>query len=206
MTTPNASSETLASKNRRVTRRLFMVVGGMFAFGFAMVPLYRLACDVGGINGVAGTPGGRMTDISAITHVDTSRLITVQFDATVNTGLPWEFHPMVKQVQVHPGEKVAVRYYAKNLSDKAITAQAIPGITPWQVTAHLKKIECFCFTQQVLQPGEAKEMPVYFTIDPAVDKQYATVTLSYTFMNTDRSNALTPEQHAALNISHQESP
>ena len=206
MSTQGAPNETLASKNRRVTRRLFLVVGGMFAFGFAMVPLYQLACEVGGINGVAGTPGGgRMTDTdtaAAVTPIDTSRLITVQFDATINTGLPWEFHPMTKQVQVHPGEKVAVRYYAKNNSDKPITGQAIPGITPWQVTQHFSKIECFCFTQQTLQPGEAKEMPVYFSIDAAVDKQYETVTLSYTFMNTDREKALTPEQHAALNTSH----
>lgn len=191
MSTQGISNATLASQNRRMTRRLFMVVGGMFAFGFAMVPLYRLACQVGSVNGVAGTPGaGRITDTSAITTVDTSRSITVQFDATVSTDLPWEFRPLVKQVQIHPGEKVAVRYYAKNQSNRAITGQAVPGITPWQVTPYLKKIECFCFTQQTLQPGEAKEMPVYFTIDPAVDKQYATVTLSYTFMNTERDKNL----------------
>nr|WP_308874941.1 cytochrome c oxidase assembly protein [Thiothrix subterranea] len=93
-------------------------------------------------------------------------------------------------------------YYAKNLSDQPITGQAVPGITPWQVTQYFSKIECFCFTKQVLQPGEAKEMPVYFTIDPAVDKQYATVTLSYTFMNTERDYTLTPAQHAAMNTSH----
>ncbi|SEB07986.1 cytochrome c oxidase assembly protein subunit 11 [Thiothrix caldifontis] len=200
---PLNRAELTAAKNKTVTRRLFLVVLGMFGFGFAMVPLYRLACEVGGINGVAGTPAGRVADTAAIPKpVDTSRVITVQLDATVNTGLPWEFRPLVKQIQVHPGEKVAVSYYAKNLSDQPITGQAVPGITPWQVTQHFSKIECFCFTQQVLQPGEAKEMPVYFTIDPAVDKQYATVTLSYTFMNTERDYTLTPAQHAAMNTSH----
>lgn len=201
MSATDAPQTTLAEKNRRMTRRLFMVVGGMFAFGFAMVPLYRLACEVGGINGVAGTPAGRMADVAMI-PVDTSRTITVQFDSTVNAGLPWEFRPMVKQVQVHPGERVAVNYYVKNQSDKPVIGQAVPGITPWQVTEHFKKIECFCFTQQTLQPGEAREMPVYFTIDPAVDKQYETVTLSYTFMNTDRDTLPKPEQHAAMDTRH----
>lgn len=196
----DVTQPTLTEKNRRTTRRLFMVVGGMFAFGFAMVPLYRLACEVGGINGVAGTPTGRLMEVAAL-DVDTSRTITVQFDATVNTGLPWEFRPLVKQVQVHPGERVAVNYYVKNQSGQPVIGQAVPGITPWQVTQHFKKIECFCFTQQTLQPGEAREMPVYFTIDPAVDKQYETVTLSYTFMNTDRDTLQKPEQHAAIHSS-----
>lgn len=201
MSTEDTPNTSLAERNKRVTRRLFMVVGGMFVFGFALVPLYQLACEVGSINGVAGTPAGRLADTSLL-QVDTSRTITVQFDSTVNTGLPWEFRPMVKQVQVHPGERVAVNYYVKNLSDKPVIGQAVPGITPWQVTQHFKKIECFCFTQQTLQPGEAREMPVYFTIDPAVDKQYETVTLSYTFMNTDRDTRPKPEQQAAMDTRH----
>lgn len=195
--TPIAPAEQLAAKNRKVIRRLWLVVLGMFGFGFAMVPLYQWACEVGGINGVAGRPAGRVAE-AVVVPVDTSRLITVQFDSTINSGLPWEFHPLERQKQVHPGQQVAVKYYVKNLSDQPIVAQAVPGVTPWQVTQHLKKLECFCFTQQTLQPGEAREMPVYFMIDPAVDKQYETVTLSYTFMNTDRDAAPKPEQHAAM--------
>ncbi len=174
-----------AAQNRKTTIRLGMVVAGMFAFGFAMVPLYGLICEVGGINGVAGSAGGRVADTAAFA-VDNKRLITVQFDSTVNTNLPWEFHPMTKQMQVHPGELATVSYYVKNATDKPITGQAVPGITPWQVTQHFKKLECFCFTQQTLQPGEEKEMPVRFAIDPAVSAEYGTVTLSYTFMNTEQ--------------------
>lgn len=174
-----------AAQNRKTTFRLGLVVLGMFAFGFAMVPLYGLICETGGINGVAGNPSGRMADTAAFS-VDNKRLITVQFDSTVNANLSWEFHPMTKQVQVHPGELATVSYYVKNTTDRPITGQAVPGITPWQVTQHFKKLECFCFTQQTLQAGESREMPVRFAIDPAVAAEYETVTLSYTFMNTEQ--------------------
>ncbi|MEZ5452955.1 MAG: cytochrome c oxidase assembly protein [Thiothrix sp.] len=173
------------AQNRKTTVRLGLVVAGMFAFGFAMVPLYGLICEVGGINGVAGSAGGRVADTAAFAE-DKSRQITVQFDSTVNANLPWEFHPMTRTVQVHPGELATVSYYVKNTTDRPITGQAVPGITPWQVTQHFKKLECFCFTQQTLQPGEEKEMPVRFAIDPAVSAEYETVTLSYTFMNTEQ--------------------
>lgn len=173
------------TQNRKTMLRLGMVVAGMFAFGFAMVPLYGLICEVGGINSVAGNSGGRIADTSGMS-VDNGRLITVQFDSTVNANLPWEFHPMTRQMQVHPGKVSTVNYYVKNNSGHAITGQAVPGITPWQVTAFFHKLECFCFTQQTLQAGEGKEMPVRFVIDPAVSKEYGTVTLSYTFMNTEQ--------------------
>lgn len=175
----------LAERNRKTSRHLWLVVAGMFAFGFAMVPLYGLICEVGGINGVAGKSGGRMADSNTFA-VDDKRLITVQFDSTVNANLPWEFHPLTRQLQVHPGELTTVSYYVRNTTDRPITGQAIPGITPWQVTQHFKKLECFCFTQQTLQAGEGKEMPVRFAIDPAVATEYQTVTLSYTFMNTEQ--------------------
>ncbi|MBU0655881.1 MAG: cytochrome c oxidase assembly protein [Gammaproteobacteria bacterium] len=174
-----------AAQNRKVMIRLGMVVAGMFAFGFAMVPLYGLICEVGGINGVAGKAGGRVADTAAF-GVDKNRLITVQFDSTVNANLPWEFRPQTRQIQVHPGELASVNYYVKNTTDRAITGQAVPGITPWQVTKDFKKLECFCFTQQTLQAGEGKEMAVRFAIDPAVAAEYQTVTLSYTFMNTEQ--------------------
>jgi cytochrome c oxidase assembly protein subunit 11 len=179
---PDSHAESTADKNRKVTRYLLLLVVGMFAFGFALVPLYRLACDVGGINGVAGNSGRVVEALDS--RVDKSRWITVQFDSTVNAALPWEFHPMVRQIQVHPGQQAVVRYYVRNNADHAIVGQAVPGITPWQVTKYFRKIECFCFTQQTLQAGEAREMPVVFTIDPAVEAEYGTVTLSYTFMNT----------------------
>lgn len=174
-----------AARNRKVMFRLGLVGVGMFAFGFAMVPLYGLLCEVGGINGVAGNAGGRIADTSGM-RVDNGRLITVQFDSTVNANLPWEFHPMTRQMQVHPGELATVNYYVKNNTSRAITGQAVPGITPWQVTKDFRKLECFCFTRQTLQAQEAREMPVRFVIDPAVSPEYGMVTLSYTFMNTEQ--------------------
>lgn len=95
---------------------------------------------------------------------------------------------MVKKVQVHPGEIKEVLYFAKNTSDRTIIAQAIPGVTPWQATNHFNKTECFCFVRQKLEPGESREMPLRFVIDKNLPEVYKTITLSYTFMDTDRSN------------------
>ena len=170
---------------RSSTRKLFVLVIGMFGFGFAMVPLYDLLCSVTGLN---GSTTGRVQDESLLTgRVDLNRTITVEFDATNNADLPWEFYPMVKKVQVHPGEIKEISYFAKNNSDKTIIAQAIPGVTPWQATSHFNKTECFCFAKQKLAPGESKEMPLRFVIDPDLPKEFKTITLSYTFMDTDRS-------------------
>jgi len=170
---------------RSSTRKLFVLVICMFGFGFAMVPLYDLLCSVTGLN---GSTTGRVQDESLLTgRVDLNRTITVEFDATNNADLPWEFHPMVKKVQVHPGEIKEISYFAKNNSDKTIIAQAIPGVTPWQATSHFNKTECFCFAKQKLAPGESKEMPLRFVIDADLPKEFNTITLSYTFMDTDRS-------------------
>ena len=170
---------------RSSTRKLFVLVIGMFGFGFAMVPLYDLLCSVTGLN---GSTTGRVQDESLLTgRVDLNRTITVEFDATNNADLPWEFYPMVKKVQVHPGEIKEISYFAKNNSDKTIIAQAIPGVTPWQATSHFNKTECFCFAKQKLAPGESKVMPLRFVIDPDLPKDFNTITLSYTFMDTDRS-------------------
>ena len=172
-------------RNRSSARFMFILVLGMFGFGFAMVPLYNLLCEVTGIN---GSTTGRVKDESILTaRVDYNRVITVQFDSTMNMDLPWEIRPMVKKVEVHPGEIKEVKYYAKNNANHAIVAQAIPGISPWQATNHFNKTECFCFAQQKLEAGEAMEMVLRFVIDPALPDQYKTITLSYTFMDTDRS-------------------
>ena len=177
--------QTKADKVRSSTRKLTVLVLCMFGFGFAMVPLYDLLCSVTGLN---GSTTGRVLEETALEgQVDYSRTITVEFDATNNAGLPWDFYPMVKKVTVHPGEVKDVMYYAKNNSNKTIIAQAIPGITPWQATGYFKKTECFCFKQQTLKPGEVKEMPLRFIIDTELPKDFQTITLSYTFMDTDRS-------------------
>lgn len=174
-----------ARRNRFSAGFMFVVVLGMFGFGFAMVPLYNLLCEVTGIN---GSTTGRVKDESTLTaRVDYSRAITVEFDTTINMDLPWDIRPMIKKIQVHPGEIKEVSYFAKNNANHAIVAQAIPGVTPWQATNHFNKTECFCFTQQKLEAGEGKEMTLRFVIDPALPEQYKTITLSYTFMDTDRS-------------------
>ena len=179
------TEKTQQQKNKASARMLFVVVIGMFGFGFAMVPLYDLLCSVTGLN---GSTTGRVQEAQLSNRlVDLNRTITVQFDATNNANLPWDFYPMVKNIQAHPGEIKEVSYYVKNNSDKAIVAQAIPGITPWQATSHFNKTECFCFANQKLEPGESKEMALRFVIDSDLPDDFNTITLSYTFMDTDRS-------------------
>ncbi len=174
-------------KSQRQALILGLVVVAMFGFGFAMVPLYKLVCSVAGINNIADSGGRVRSDVYLPGKVDRSRTITVEFDATLNTGLPWELLPAVKKVKVHPGEINVVSWHVKNNSDRKIVAQAVPGVTPWQATEYLEKIECFCFTQQTLAPGESREMPLRFVIDAKLPESIKTLTLSYTFMDTDRS-------------------
>lgn len=186
-------------QNAKTVKWMLLLVVGMFGFGFAMVPLYDMLCSVTGLN---GSTTGRVQESDLYGLVDSSRTITVQFDSTTNADLPWEFYPMTKVMKVHPGEISSVSYFAKNNSNKAIIAQAIPGITPWQATSHFNKTECFCFTQQKLEPGESKEMALRFVIDTNLPKDFNTITLSYTFMDTDRSKLKNikglPQLHSAL--------
>jgi len=177
----------LQSKNSRLVKRLFMAVIGMFAFGFAMVPLYSLVCDVTGINSAGSSASGRMTLEEAMHGgVDADRLVTVEFDITMNEGLPWTVAPAVKKMQVHPGKVYEVVFTAENLTAESVITQAVPGVTPWQATEHFNKIECFCFSQQTLKPHEVKQMPLRFVLDKRLPDKYSVVTLSYSFMNTDR--------------------
>ncbi len=186
-------------QNAKTVRWMFLIVAGMFGFGFAMVPLYDLLCSVTGLN---GSTTGRIQDTSLYaSKVDLNRTITVEFDSTNNAELPWEFYPMVKKMQVHPGEINEVSFFAKNNADKAIVAQAIPGITPWQATSHFKKTECFCFTQQTLQAGESREMKLKFIIDTDLPEDFNTITLSYTLMDTDRTKLKKVKSIPQLNSS-----
>lgn len=183
---------TQENKNAKLAKRLAFAVVGMFGFGFAMVPLYSLVCDVTGINKAGGLSSGGRVALEDVIHggIDENRLITVEFDVTLNAGLPWDVTPEVKRMQVHPGKAYEVVFTAENKTDEVVVTQAVPGITPWQATEHFSKVECFCFTQQKLQPREKKEMPLRFVITKALPEKYGTVTLSYTFMDTDRSKAL----------------
>lgn len=185
--------ETGKRSTKRTVATLALVTILMFGFAFAMVPLYRLVCSVTGINSIA-TNSGRTLAENIVTTTDTvsERNITVQFDATINGNVAWEFRPSVRSIVVKPGEKTTISYYVKNHSDEAVVTQSIPGVTPWQATKHLKKIECFCFDTQTLQAGEAKDMGLQFVIDPELPDDISTITLSYTIMDTNRSESLTP--------------
>ncbi len=178
------SLEQAQSRGKKTSLMLGGLGIGMFAFGFALVPLYNLVCSVAGINGIA--TGANKAEL-VLTETDVNRLVTVEFDSTLNAGLPWKIEKPKSKLKVHPGELHNISYRATNLSDKTIKVQAIPGITPWQATEFFNKTECFCFDTQTLEPGESRDMNLQFVVDRALPDKFSTITLSYTFMNTDRS-------------------
>lgn len=167
--------------------KLIVVALGMFGFGFALVPFYYKICAVTGIN------SGDEQSLVKNTQVDTSRWVTIEFDANTNEGLPWQFKPVQRSLKVHPGQLVQVEYDVANNSDHAIVGQAVPSYGPARAGVFFKKIECFCFTPQKVAAGEHRRMPVLFVLDPSMDKDLHTVTLSYTFFDTN-----TKAQTAAL--------
>ena len=180
-----APQDNRAANNRRLALKLGMVTVAMFGFGFALAPMYDLMCKAFGLNGKTG----RIEEQAAAQPVDTSRTVTVEFTGLATSGLPWEFKPLVKKLEVHPGETMEVKYLVRNLAQEEITGQAIPSVAPGISAAHFKKIECFCFTQQTLKPGETREMPVRFVVDAGLNKDVQTVTLSYSFFNTNKLSA-----------------
>ncbi len=169
-------------ENTKMLGKLSVIVLGMFAFGYALVPLYNAICEMTGINilalGDKQIPGASSTQ-AANTQVDKTRSITVEFDA--NSRGPWHFKPAQRSLTVHPGELTTVMYEFQNVQDRAMSAQAIPSYAPRQSAAHFNKLECFCFTQYTLAPGEKKQWPVAFVIDTKLPKDVTTITLSYTF-------------------------
>ncbi len=172
----------LLADNRRMLGKLLVVAVLMFGFGFALVPMYRAICSVLGINVLSLAErrgaGYEALDV-ANTQVDASRTITIEFDA--NARGPWDFKPAVSSLQVHPGEIATVMYEFRNRQNRTMAAQAIPSYAPRQAMAHFNKIECFCFNEYTLAPGESKRWPVVFVIDPKLPKDVTTITLSYTF-------------------------
>jgi cytochrome c oxidase assembly protein subunit 11 len=184
-----------AHANRRVVTRLAVVVLGMFGFGFALVPLYDVLCQVTGLNGKTG----RIELEQALSdNVDTARMVTVEFLASVNSELPWEFRPVVKKVRVHPGEVTEVSYHARNLNDHAVTGQAVPSLAPGVAAKYFNKTECFCFTRQTLGPREARDMPLRFVVDPDLPVDIRTVSLSYTFYQAEDGEGGTSRQAGVL--------
>ena len=176
----------LRSENARMMGKLAVVAAGMFAFGYALIPLYKHICEVTGINILSlserQVPGGSATGSDARpdnSQVDLTRTITVEFDA--NARGPWTFKPAQRSLQVHPGELATVMYEFQNVQNRRMSAQAIPSYAPHQAAAHFNKVECFCFKQYTLEPGEKRQWPVTFVVDRRLSKDVTTITLSYTF-------------------------
>ena len=180
--------------NRVILVKLLVVTIGMFGFGYALVPLYKKICEVTGINEVekASAP-------LASTQIDTGRLVALEFDANVRSDLPWKFRPMQVSMNVHPGQMVQVMYEVRNASDRTITGQAIPSYGPQIAGQYFRKLDCFCFAKQTFAPGEVRQMPVVFVIEPGLPKDVTTVTLSYTFFNVEAAapTAATPKSGKA---------
>jgi cytochrome c oxidase assembly protein subunit 11 len=179
---PKTDAALVRSDNRRMLGKLALVATLMFGFGYALVPVYRAICDALGINVLSvserlTTANGSKAEPNS--QVDRSRTITVEFDA--NARGVWEFKPAQRSLQVHPGELATVMYEFRNVQSREMSAQAIPSYAPMQAGAHFNKIECFCFNEYRLQPGESRQWPVTFVIDPKLSRDVKTITLSYTF-------------------------
>ena len=169
-----------AAENRSMLIKLLIVTVGMFGFGYALVPLYKLICDVTGIYDVE-----KASALPANTQIDRSRLVTLEFDANIRSDLPWHFRPLQTSVKVHPGQLVEVMYEVRNRSDRAVAGQAIPSYGPQVAAKYFRKLDCFCFTTQSFAAGEVRQMPVVFVIEQGLPRDVNTVTLSYTFFKVE---------------------
>ena len=168
---------------RSTALKLSLIPILMFGFGFALVPLYDVFCDITGINGKTGRVEASTIDTS---REDTSRTIEVRFLASTNAGLPWSFEPVVKKMEVHPGKLYEALYRVRSTSEAPTTGQAIPSVSPGLAAEHFNKTECFCFTKQELAGFESRDMPLRFIIDSGISENIEQITLSYTFFRVDK--------------------
>ena len=155
----------------------------MFGFGFALVPLYDVFCDITGLNGKTGRIEATEADAALI---DTSRTIEVRFIANTTTGLPWSFEPLVKKMEIHPGEVYEAVFRVRSASDYKTHGQAVPSVSPGLAAQHFNKTECFCFTQQELEARETRDMPLRFIVGTGISENIEQITLSYTFFSLDK--------------------
>jgi cytochrome c oxidase assembly protein subunit 11 len=163
--------------NRTLTWKLLAFAAGAFAFGFALVPLYNVLCAVTGY----GDQTRLLRPAAASEHPDLNRTVTVEFLASVASAGEWEFRPVVRTVQVHPGQLFTAQFFAHNLTGRDSVAQAVPNIAPSSVAAYFHKTECFCFSPQLFKADEGRQMPVRFIVDPALPQHVELITLAYTF-------------------------
>ena len=190
----------LPADNRQMGRKLALVVVLMFGFGYALVPMYRAICNALGINVLSISELNASGDEAARNangQVDLTRSVTIEFDA--NARGPWDFKPAQRSLTVHPGELATVMYEFRNRQDRTMAAQAIPSYAPAQAMAHFNKLECFCFSEHVLKPGESKQWPVVFYVDKKLPKDVKTITLSYTFFEVAGGKvAVAPKEPSAV--------
>jgi cytochrome c oxidase assembly protein subunit 11 len=169
----------------KLVGKLVLVAVGMFGFGFAMWPIYNVFCDLTGL-------GGRGVKVAegSVAVEKSDRQIKIRFDATVNSSLPWVFQPQEKSDTIFLGEMSETLYLAMNTTDQAITGHAIYNVTPPEASLYFVKTECFCFTQQLLQANESREMPVYYFVQPDLPEHIKEITLSYTFFRDESAQGL----------------
>lgn len=174
----------IKQKNTKLIRTLLFVVVGMFGFGYALVPIYDVLCDITGLNGKVESTAVK----EVVFPIDKNREITVEFITSLNESTPMVFRAEMNKLKIHPGQYYTVNFYAENKTEKPMVAQAIPSISPGLAAEYFKKTECFCFTEQTFKAREGKVMPVRFVVNPDLPPQYKTITLAYTFFdNTEKS-------------------
>ena len=187
--------------NAQMLGKLLMLAILMFAFGYALVPLYNKICEITGINVLTAKEKLNYDEAKRFaenTQVDVNRLVSVEFDA--NAHGPWTFKPRNNVLEAHPGELLTVVYEITNNLDRAVSGQAIPSYAPKQSASYFKKLQCFCFEQQTLQPEETMEFPVVFVIDPELPDGIRNITLSYTFFEVGAPVARAPSSEAVGQI------
>ncbi len=170
----------LKAKTRRTIAYSVMSCVAMFGFGFALVPLYDVFCDITGLNGKVEL---RAVEAPAPEAVDLSREVKLQLTAVNNESMPWEFRPMKSQTRLHPGQLLQTAYFAHNTTERYMIAQAIPSVSPSEAAPYVHKVNCFCFDRQPLFAAEQKEMPLLLSIDPKLPAHIHTITLSYTLFD-----------------------
>ena len=177
-------------KTKRLVVRLATAAVLMFGFGFALVPLYEVFCDITGLNGKNFNEGP-----AAISSVDRSRTVKIQFVTVNPADMPWEFRPNERTMRVFPGEDKVTAFYAKNPTPEWMVAQAVPSVTPSEAAPYLHKVNCFCFDRQPLDAGADTEMPLVFVVDPDLPKHISTITLSYALYDLTDNQKVTQSSH-----------
>ncbi len=180
-------SKNVPDRQHRGFGKMVLVALAAFGFSFALVPLYRIACEK--VFGIRLEQGPADARAAGLPQAGKERWVTVQFDGAANSALPWEFRPHQLTMRVQPGQQYETTYYAKNTSDRPVVGSAVPSVAPARGSKYFSKTECFCFTAQELGPGESRDMPVRFIVDPALPADVKTLTLSYAFFRNDTLTA-----------------